>query len=251
MPDTMAGNISKGRILRLLDAHLTTGTDITTVFDNLLNGEPLSNVIQDMGPNGTLDRLHAIEKRHINKHWLGITTPTKLTYWPQLNQGTKDSVLREGFLDALERSSAVNGGARVLTRSIVTYWLCAGSHFEVIVCADAPDQTTIILATPSIAWRYLGRRRVPAGSNVDNADNPDGPLTHNDDIYVYGPGPEIRYVAHEANKRRMKVRGDATLVTRRKRRFGTDDMTGNTRSYIVKGEEDAFDPDFVAPWPPP
>jgi hypothetical protein len=239
----MAGNISKGRILRLLDKHLVATNDVQPIIDQLLGGDSLSDIVRDLGATAGFNFLQSVERKHLDRHWFGILEDAKLTYWPQIPQNAKDAILREGFLDALHRASTVAGSQRLLDKSIVSYWLCAGSHFEVVVCDDSSEQLTVLILTPSIAWRYLGRRRGFAGTGRDNIHNPDGPLTKNEDIYVFGGGQDIRNIAHEANKRRLQTRGDTKLVTTKKRRFDAAvDMTHHTRSYIVKGDPDNFIP---------
>jgi len=241
MPDTMAGNISKGRIFRLLDEHLAKGNDTTQFYNDLDSAVALQDVVGNIPAAAGFNVLDPIERRHIQHHWLGVADD-KRAYWRGIPSKQKDEILRESYLHAVETCSTESGGVRTMDKSIVSYWLCAGSHFEVAFCNDAPTQATMLVMTPSIAWRYLGQRRLTA----QNDDNPDGPLTVTEKIWVYGGKQDLEDVQNESNRPLLTKntgRGDMTLKLFRTRRFSPfKALNANVRVYKVKGDADAFAP---------
>jgi len=282
MTDTMAGNISKGRIIRLLDAVLYKGEDVTSIIANLSGGVMrISDVIDDavddaLKPGGRLkllnaaasnyNHLHKRERDHIDNHWFGDKTnlpeaSSGRSYWPMIED--REEIVREAYLEALKMSIDANS---ILTRSIVTYWLCAGSHFEVAVCNDSPtplagavkDQITMLLLTPSIAWRYLGGRR-GLGASSRNPDNPDASLTNNEEIHVYAENSRVTKVVAEASMPILRralpaavaanaaaaavaARHDTIPTLATTKLTGGAAMQGTVARYQVLGDKDKFTP---------
>ncbi len=261
MPDTMAGNISKGRILRLLDAVLYTGEDVSAAIAELRAANPrLSQVFRNAtaaalanpashlnvinAAANNFNNLHQRERAHINAHWFGGLHSNNAqgrkgrSYWPEVPH--PEVTVREAYLAAL-LSNSVSG---VLQRPIVTYWLCAGKHFEVAVCNDSDDQVTVLLMTPSIAWRYLGARRGLAGGAVRNVDNPDASLTEDENIHVFADEHLVQAAVDESDmpvlRRPPNGRNDTPLASTRDRLVGAGNMRGRVHRYQVIGDQDNF-----------
>lgn len=265
MPDTMAGNISKGRIIRLLDAVLYTGENVEATITALGNANPRLSIVFTNAVNAALansnshlsglnnsavsprnyNSLHIKEKQHIDKHWFGGAHKNDpqgkkgRSYWPGIQ--SPQITVREAYLAALKLGT---DNAGVITRPIATYWLCAGTHFEVVVCADRTEQITVMLLTPSIAWRYIGARRGLAGGSVVNADNPDASLTEGENIHVFAELSRIEQVASEANmpvlRRPLPQRRDKQISPDQARLISGGNMSGQVRRYQVLGDKDEF-----------
>lgn len=73
-----------------------------------------------------------------------------------------ERVIRAGIISLLDRLDAILDATS--THPVAVYWLCAGSHFEIVNCVtDA--QITMLILTPSPPFT---RRRKGKGSPTDD-----------------------------------------------------------------------------------
>lgn len=239
MPDTMPGSVSKGRIFRLLDHYLRPGSlpNARTALLNRLNkGDDINTILGALPAPPVAIGYNALDARelsHIDNHWFGSANKTR-TYWPE--QPEKDTIVREAYKKALLLSL---GAGNVITVPIVSYWLCAGNHFEVVVCNDeapgaaAPNQITVLIMTPSVAYRYLGRRRGLGSVDPDqNSDNTDVVLDTDEEIYVFASRRRINKVKNESRQPYLKDRGDKTITVTA--------AGSNAQSYQVIGDANMY-----------
>lgn len=132
--------IAKGRILRQLDAMLSTSRKKSTQVLNDLKNTDISL--------GTVYKIHApdprkMEWRHLDKHWFSHDEDA---FWPEVRDlPYKESILRNAMIKALQMQSNDSGGTLL---PIAVYWICVGDYFQSFACRG-PGQITLIVLTPT------------------------------------------------------------------------------------------------------
>ncbi len=167
MPTGMPGNIATGRLIEALDAALNDpNLDLPALRDAL---DPSSNTTKRLVSSDVNDSLVDLyvepkyapndkgywgqDKQHLRDHWLPSPGLVAHGGWWE-DQQPVGRVLRAGLLHLVKLMLSD-------FRLVKTYWVCAGSHFEVVV-GKSPQQYTMLLLTPAPP---ISRRRV--ASNLD------------------------------------------------------------------------------------
>lgn len=147
-------NIGKGAVLRKLDAawkHLTAADCVQLLTELKDKSVQHVDVLVRQGI------FTADEADHVRKHWYGRD---ENSYWPNVRH--KEEILRVGYIHAVELvQQGISDGQQSLP--IVSYWICAGHHYQAIVCRSA-QQITVILLTPYVSHyqgQYLPPNRIP------------------------------------------------------------------------------------------
>jgi hypothetical protein len=157
----MPGNIAKGPILERFDAFINQSaanlsaalTQYTTKLDIGLAIEWAADPSRNL--------LTPAEVKHIVTHWFpeeAAPPPTEPPFWNTLRP--MGEVVRRGLVRALELCLRdEGGGARPQPLPLDSYWICAGSHFEVVVTlgrtvdagANPVDHhVNLLILTPSV-----------------------------------------------------------------------------------------------------
>ena len=168
-------SISKGPLFRLSDTLLADATKRVYVLLQGLKGVSFAEILQSGG------FMNSNEYERFSGNWLTDEPPG---WWP--NYPDKVDILTEGYRKAIERSLGFNktSGSEVTVKDVqdkiveingnenygkpvVSYWLCAGHHFQCAVC-EADKQVTLLILTP------------PTPQNVV----PDKPSTQFQDVWL-------------------------------------------------------------------
>lgn len=192
MPNSMPGNIAKGRFLAKMDARiaalptedLATGIDRNTLRAELaaLDADqnpvnPLITRVEQQAPNCIVDRWlrpaydltsqvkvkrwHR-DRRHVYRHWFPEPPwKNKLGNDPEPDE----SSLHGGWFEKHQPVARVVRQGLIAVLDLLNaepnlevdcYWLCAGSHFEVATM-KSDVQLTVLFLTPSPPMTRRGR----------------------------------------------------------------------------------------------
>lgn len=172
----MPGNIARNQVLRSLDEQLNDATKRVQHYRLRLQGTPIWDIAVEMG------YADADTAEHLKTHYYGTGTQA---YWPAEEWpdiGDKEEIVRLGYMRAIETAGvnlndsdldwvprndngdAINADGEVIhghELAIASYWVCAGSHFEVSV-SRTDEQVTLLILTPSLpALPERRRMRLP------------------------------------------------------------------------------------------
>jgi len=142
MPDGVPGIVSKGRIIRALDAVLGDRAKRAELHDRLTKKAPndeYAESLVEIASDSSLFDLTRGEIRHLEQDWFALQG----SYWPR-HQPT-EIVVRLGLAQAIEVAS--RAGSEQRDWPMDCYWVCTGDMFEVTACAG-PGQITVMLLTP-------------------------------------------------------------------------------------------------------
>jgi hypothetical protein len=142
MPDGMPGIVSKGRILRALDAVLENRTKRAEFHTRLTSKEPsgaFSETLIEIVSDSNLFDLSQREIKHLQEDWFAL----KGSYWPR-HQPT-EIVVRLGLAQAIDIARRPEPNHE--DRPIDFFWVCTGDAIKVTACGG-PAQITVMLLTP-------------------------------------------------------------------------------------------------------
>ncbi len=164
-------NISKSPTLRTADDLYKSAVVRVTVLERLVRGDDYGTVIVDekFMTQPHLDR--------VISQWFLEAPPG---YWP--HHELKAGIVAGGHRKALELSLNLPsvgpstpeqveakkneiGDNASYGKPIVSYWLCAGSHFQSVV-AESDQQITLLLLTPSFPNNVLPDKPVTKHENI-------------------------------------------------------------------------------------
>jgi hypothetical protein len=156
----MPGNIAKGRLLLEFDDFINGSRsnlrDALAYYKN-----DMANDLYDVVDFGVAKNILKGTDRddHILKHWLveaipGSSPISPQPWWPTFRPMGK--VLRKGLIRALETCEYEDADAnpqvaRASALPLDSYWLCAGSHFEIVT---------------TVGYAFVGGTRVPHHVNL-------------------------------------------------------------------------------------
>ena len=175
MPTGMPGNIATGRLVEALDwaVNALSVAQLATLKGELDPTLATQKPLIDNQPNNSLGDIYikphyatpghwANDKKHLIDHWLPLLPgPVKHGGWWEELQPI-ERILRAGFRQLVELLE--DEPDQTSRRPVKTYWICAGSHFEVSIC-QSPAQFTMLLMTPAPP---ISRRRQPV--SLDDED---------------------------------------------------------------------------------
>jgi hypothetical protein len=142
MPDGMPGIVSKGRIIRALDAVMEDRTKRAEFHDRMTSRAPnggFSESLVQIASDPRLFDLTQAEIKHLKEDWFAL----RGSYWPR-HQPT-EIVVRLGLTQAIEIARRTEPDQE--DWPIDCYWVCTGDMFQVTSCAG-PGQITVMLLTP-------------------------------------------------------------------------------------------------------
>ena len=176
-------NVSKGPIWRKTEALFVNAVKRATVLKRGLQGDPFHQIGIEEG------FLTPAEVDLASRTWFADEPPG---FWP--NYENKLAILTEGIRKALELSldfhfdpdrpsTQTEVDAKIIEiagnqnygKPVVTFWICAGHHFQCVV-AESDQQVTLLILTPSFPDNVVPEKPMTQHqklwlvSNKDEAD---------------------------------------------------------------------------------
>ena len=142
----MPAKLVKGKIFEKIDDWVNdpaaTPAARAIIALNQLPNHPLLHVLTHLVPPINLTR---VEEKHLRDDWFDQVNG----WWPALQP--IEPIMKRGLIEALELVQL--GGIGNTGRPLDTYWMCAGSEFEVYVTEGSTTlaksrQITMIVSTP-------------------------------------------------------------------------------------------------------